>query len=308
MTGGERTQRIRDPNVSITVPQGFNPDIERVPEAPKGMKRIFTNDRKIFLKNALNVSLNKGDSPNSTTLFDNLQLTNDQCSKENNGAKYKGTKIIVVKDGEYVFSTRADKRTRNAITEFKAILEKAKIEHSKTAAAQVEEQLEEATFEDVSSILSEVEDQLSNRLDELQDEVLEIRRGGLTKAEVDALIGVLSFDKTQKITAEEQIKFLTEAEIPHEKEKLDEAKKQDADSVRTKQITGVVEMMELKADALRIKNNLKPETDFVRDLIKAESETVESFKNVVNKWTLKDTIKLIHRRIAQDSNSLLTNT
>ena len=27
-TGGERTQRIRDPNVSIIVPQGLNPDIE----------------------------------------------------------------------------------------------------------------------------------------------------------------------------------------------------------------------------------------------------------------------------------------
>ena len=75
------------------------------------------------------------------------------------------------------------------------------------------------------------------------------------------------------MTPEEQIKYLTEAEIPRWKEKLEEAKKQDTDSVRTKQITGVVEMMELKADALRIKNNMKPETDFVRDLIKAESET-----------------------------------
>ena len=60
-SGGEHIQRVRDPNVSITVPQGFNPDIEGVPETPKGLKRIFTNDRKIFLKNALNVSLNKGD-------------------------------------------------------------------------------------------------------------------------------------------------------------------------------------------------------------------------------------------------------
>ena len=140
-------------------------------------------------------------------------------------------------------------------------MEKAKIEHGKTAAAEVEEHFEEATFEDVDSILSDVEDQLSDRIEELQDEVLEIRRGGLTKAEVDALIGVLAFDKTQKMTPEEQIKFLTEAEIPHWKEKLEKAKKQDAQSIRTKQIEGVVEMMELKADALRIKNNVKPETE-----------------------------------------------
>ena len=287
-SGGERIQRIRDPNVSITVPQGFNPDIKGVPETPKGLKRIFTNDRKIFLKNALSVSLNKGDGPNSTTLFDNLQLTNDQCSGKNNGAKYKGTKIIVVKDGEYVFSTSMDKKTRNAITEFKTILEKAKIEHGKTAVAQVEEQLEEATFEDVDSILSQVKDQLSDRLEEIQDEVLEIRRGGLTKAEVDALIGVLSFDKTQKMTREEQIKFLTEAEIPHWKEKLT-----DDDSVRNKQIEGVIEMMELKADPLRIKNNMKPETDFVKNLKKKESETgdISRFRRF-SKWAKENLLAL----------------
>ena len=91
-----------DPNQSISVPQGFNPDLGEAPEAPSGsMKRVFTRDRKIFLKNALNVSMNKGDGPNSTTLFDNLQLTNDQRTGNNNGAKYKGVKIIVVKDGKY---------------------------------------------------------------------------------------------------------------------------------------------------------------------------------------------------------------
>ena len=288
-TGGER----RDPNVSITFPQGFNPDIEGVPETPKGLKRIFTNDRKIFLKNALNVSLNKGDGPNSTTLFDNLQLTNDQRSGKNNGAKYKGTKIIVVKDGEYKFSTSADKKTRNAVEDFKTVLEKAKIEHGKTAAAEVEEHFDEATFEDVDSILSEVEDQLSDRIEKLQDKVLEIRRGGLTKAEVDALIGVLAFDKTQKMTPEEQIKFLTEAEIPHWKEKLENAKKQDAESIRTKQIEGVVEMMELKADAIRIKSNVKPETDFAKDLIKTESETGDiSRLRRFSKWAKENLLGL----------------
>ena len=123
---------IDEQNQSISVPQGFNPDLGEAPEAPSGadvglMKRVFTRDRKIFLKNALNVSLNKGDGPNSTILFDNLQLTNDQRTGKNNGAKYKGVKIIVVKDGEYVISTSADKKTRNTITEFESTLEKAKI-------------------------------------------------------------------------------------------------------------------------------------------------------------------------------------
>ena len=257
-----------DPNQSISVPQGFNPDLGEAPEAPRGfMKRIFTHDRKIFLKNALNVSLNKGDGPNSTTLFDNLQLTNDQRTAKNNGAKYKGVKIIVVKDGEYTFSTSADKKTRNAITDFKATLEKAKLEHAKIAVGETEKQFEDAgvddpTQEHVDSVLSDVEERLSDRFEELKEEVLEVRRGGLTKAEVDALIDVLSFDRTQKMTPEEQIKFLTEAELPHWREKLKEAKKEDENrgeaSVRTKQLTGVVEVMELKADILRIRNNINP--------------------------------------------------
>ena len=86
---------------------------------------------------------------------------------------------------------------------------------------------------------------------------------------------------------------MTEAEIPHWKEKLEEAKKQDADSVRNKQIEGVIEMMELKADALRIKNNMKPETDFVLNLIKTESETgdISRFRRF-SKWAKENLLEL----------------
>ena len=73
------------------------------------------------------------------------------------------------------------------------------------------------------------------------------------------------------MTPEEQIKFLTEAELPHWREKLKEAKDSKALSVRTKQLTGVVEVMVLKADMLRIRNNIKPETGLVKNLIKTEA-------------------------------------
>ena len=137
-------------NKSISVPQGFNPDLGGVPERPRGLKRIFTSDRKIFLKNALKVSLNKGDGPNSTILFDNLQLTNDQRTGKNNGAKYKGVKIVILKDGEYTFSTSVEKKIRNTITEFRATLEKAKAEHANTAVGETENQFEDAGVENPS--------------------------------------------------------------------------------------------------------------------------------------------------------------
>ena len=163
--------------------------------------------------------LNKGDGPNSTTIFDNLQLANDQRSGKNNTAKYKGVIIIVMKDGRYEYSTNSAEKTTNTIAEFKVTLEKAK--HEKTAIGDVERQLEDfgslgvrdVSQDDVVSILSSVEEQLSNRFAELEDDVLEVRRGGLTKAEVDELIGVLSFDRTGTMSPEDQIKTLAELKI-----------------------------------------------------------------------------------------------
>ena len=173
---------------------------------------------------------------------------------------------------------KLQRKTTQAIAEFKVTLEKAKAEHTKTAIGDMEKQhedfgslgAEDVSQEDAVSILSSIEERLSNRLAELEGDVLEVRRGGLTKAEVDELIGVLSFHRTGNMSPEDQIKTLTEVEIPFWKEKLSES---EEGSVRNKQITGIIEMMEVKSDILRIRNNQKPETDLVKKLIKEEVET-----------------------------------
>ena len=189
----ERLQRLRDPNASIVVPQDFNPDQDGVPDPPSGLKRVFTRDRKIFLKNALNVSLNKGDGPNSTILFDNLQLTNDQRTGKNNGAKYKGTKIIVVKDGKHVMSASSDKKIVSTIKEFNETLEKAKAEHEKTLVGTIEKSIYEnvdLSHDEATSIISSIEEETRERIEDLTNDITEVRRRGLTTTEVDELIGV----------------------------------------------------------------------------------------------------------------------
>ena len=144
--------------------------------------------------------------------------------------------------------------------------------------------------EDAVSILSSIEERLSNRFAELEDDVLEVRRGGLTKAEVDELIGVLSFDRTGAMSPEDQIKTLTEVEIPFWKEKLNES---EEGSVRSKQITGIIEMMEIKSDVLRIRNNQKPETDLVKKLIKEEAQTGDiSRLRRFSKWAKENAFAL----------------
>ena len=174
-------------------------------------------------------------------------------------------------------------------------LEKAKAEHAKTAIGETEKQFNDAGVddvwqEDVVSVLSSIKEQLSSRLIELEDDVLEIRTGGLTRAEVDALIGVLSFDRTGGMSPEDQIKTLTEVEIPFWKEKLKES---EEDSNRKKQITSVIEMMEIKSDILRIRINQKPETALVKKLIKEEVETgdISRFKKF-SKWARENILGL----------------
>ena len=131
-------------------PHGFYPDLGDIPDNFRGLKRTITQERKIFLKNALAVSLNKGDGKNSRIIFDNLQLTNDLRSGKNNGAKYKGVKIIVTKDERYEYSSSSDKKTTQTIAEFKATLEKAKAEHEKTAIGDTEKQFRDLGVKNIS--------------------------------------------------------------------------------------------------------------------------------------------------------------
>ena len=162
----------------------------------------------------------------------------------------------------------------------------------------MEKQLEDFGVEDVSqedavSILSSIGERLSNRLAELEDDVLEVRRGGLTKAEMDEIIGVLAFDRTGNMSPEDQIKTLTEVEIQFWKEKLNESEEQSQGSVRSKQITGIIEMLEIKSDVLRIRNNQKPETNLVKKLIKEEVETGDiSRPRRFSKWAKENTFGL----------------
>ena len=207
----ERLERLRDPNASIVVPQGLNPDIE----AEQAVREL--EQKKDFLREYLNISVDESDGTNSATFLEHTELRVGKTGKIIS-FRWKGKDVIVsAKDG---YNYTDAKKLKSAVDVFKDVLARAQIEHGKTAAAEVEEQFKDTgvknvSQEDVNSVLSDVEERLSDRFDELKDEVLEERRGGLTKAEVDALIGVLSFDRTQKMTPKEQIKFQMEAELPH---------------------------------------------------------------------------------------------
>ena len=265
----ERMESLRDPNASIIVPQGFNPNIEE--DTVRELEQ-----KKDFLREYLSISVDEADGTNSATFLKNIELRVGKTGKII-GINWKGKKVIVsVKDG---YDYTGDKDLKSAVDDFKAVLGRAQIEHDKTAAAKVEKQLADAgvanaTREDVEQVLRSVEVQTEDRLEEKKEEVLEVRKGRLTRKELDSLIGDLAFDRTQEgPTGEDHIMFLTDAEIPHWKKKLAEAKEKDANSDRSKQLEGIVEVLELKADLLRIRNNSKVESSFAKGVLKEEVKT-----------------------------------
>ena len=87
-TGGERIQRIRDPNVSIIVPQGLNPDIEAEQEVRE------LEQKKDFLREYLNISVDEVDGTNSDKFLKNLELRVGKTNKII-GVRWKGKDVIV---------------------------------------------------------------------------------------------------------------------------------------------------------------------------------------------------------------------
>ena len=61
----ERLERLRDPNASIVVPQGLNPDIEAEQEVRE------LEQKKDFLREYLNISVDESDGTNSATFLKN---------------------------------------------------------------------------------------------------------------------------------------------------------------------------------------------------------------------------------------------
>ena len=64
----ERLERLRDPNASIVVPQGLSPDIETEQEVRE------LEQKKDFLREYLNISVDESDGTNSATFLKNTEL------------------------------------------------------------------------------------------------------------------------------------------------------------------------------------------------------------------------------------------
>ena len=83
------------------------PSTSKIPNVGRDvgvMRRHIIHDMKQFLKKGLGLTINKGDGPNSTIIYDRVRFTTDKSNKIN-GVTYKGKKNLILKDGKLIYST-----------------------------------------------------------------------------------------------------------------------------------------------------------------------------------------------------------
>ena len=83
----ERLERLRDPNASIVVPQGLNPDIEAEQEVRE------LEQKKDFLREYLNISVDESDGTYSAKSLKHTELRDGKTGKII-GLRWKGKDVI----------------------------------------------------------------------------------------------------------------------------------------------------------------------------------------------------------------------
>ena len=127
----------RPGNESVLIIDGSNPDFTRVDDDDKpstsgipdvrrdvaNMKRDITLDKKRTLKEELGATINKGDGPNSTLIYDKIHFKFNEKTGKATSATYDGKELLVLRDGKLDYSKRT---SESFINNFKEILRKQK--------------------------------------------------------------------------------------------------------------------------------------------------------------------------------------
>ena len=259
-------------------PEGSVPNVRRYAGV---MKRYIIHDKKQFLKDVFGITVNKGDGPSSTTLYDELRTTTGKNGKIN-GALYKGKKILIVKNGKMEYST--DMSKVRYVNEFKELLKKAHGEHQKTPAALVERRVGvDITQDTMDDIIDNVSDRIESEIDDVVEDFT--TNTEITNNELRELRGILNVKGDAGTVKLEAIKVESE----HWKK---EAEK-EGDIPKGKLYEAIARVADLKADEIRLRLNQKPISEEVTNMVEEEAEVndltrFERFK----KWARENLLEL----------------
>jgi hypothetical protein len=261
---------------------GIESRVKKMGKSDGKVRRYIIHTKKQFLKDGLGVTVNKGDGPSSTTLYDELRTTTSKKNGKINGALYKGKKILIMKNDKMVYST--DMSKVRYVNEFKELLRKADKEHQKTPAALVEEHVGvDLTQETMEDIISNVSDRIGSEIDDAMEDIT--TNTEITNNELRELRGILNVKGDAGATKLEAIKV--------ESEHWKKESEKEGDTPKGKLYEAIARVADLKADEIRLRLNQKPVSEEVTNMIEEEAEVndltrFERFK----KWSRENLLEL----------------
>ena len=291
--GDESILIIDGSNPVFTRVDDDGPSTSEIPNARRDagvMTRHIIHDMKQFLKKGLGITINKGDGPNLTIIYDKLRFTTNKDNKIN-GATYKGKKILILRGGELKYST--DKTKAPLVNEFKELLKKAYAEHQKTPTPIAEKRAGVDLPQNVmNNIIEDVNDRIDSEIDRRFDEISSSTE--ITANELRELRGTLYAreDPIEGIdSSEERIKALG-IEMDHWKKESDKAKAEGKNN-KALLYEAMRKAAELKADKIRLKLNQKPVSEEVVSMMEEATDAddltrLKRFK----KWARENVVEV----------------
>ena len=170
--------------------------------------------------------------------------------------------MLIIKNNEYEYSSNI--KARSAINEFKELLSKAQAEHPINNEGKIEKTLRDEGIADPPMEL--VESVHQNTLERLEERIEQLTPASstlsLTHSEIREMPGSLHIEEQEGQTPEQQIALLEDVEKPHWEQRARTAEEQGKNK-RANVLRAVVDMIQLKADYIRLKNNQQPVSEEV---------------------------------------------
>ena len=226
----------------------------------------MTADIKGNIKKWFGITINKGDGPKSTLIYNNLRF--DFKKDEVDGGSHKGKRIFRISKGEIKYST--DKTKTSFVNQFKELLRKAEAEHQKTPAPIAEKRVGMDLPQNVmDNVIGNVDDRIDSEIDRRFDEISSSTE--ITANELRELRGTLYAREDPIEGGEERTKALG-IEMDHWKKESDKAKAEGKNN-KALLYDAMRKAAELKADKKRLKLNQKPLNEEVVRMIEEETDT-----------------------------------
>ena len=251
---------------SLVIIGGFNPEILNPREDAADVERSYTQDKEDFLSEKMDIIISKDDGSASGELFKKLRLTVDKRSANYdrlviNGAEYDGTKVIVKKDGRFVYTE--DKSKRIKVNEFKRLVERAEREHGETGVA---------VAPDITVNKNLANSVLRNSIERLESEIDKM----VADIESRSVETSVTLDK-EKIREFRGITKTADHNLDNGGLKVQEdyfrnLARDEPNELRSKLYEEMADICALKADEIRLRKNQRPESELARSIVEEEAQ------------------------------------